>query len=68
MLLYQQHFFQFILITIKLHTRLLRLHLFILFCKFSLRKIYMISFLSRVSTLTRDIDIAILSVCLSVCP
>jgi len=25
-------------------------------------------FLSRVSTLTRDIDIAILSVCLSVCP
>jgi len=26
------------------------------------------AFLSRVSTLTRDIDIAILSVCLSVCP
>jgi len=26
------------------------------------------TFLSRISRLTRDIDIAILSVCLSVCP
>jgi len=35
---------------------------------FIIAKTKHVQFLSRVSTLTRDIDITILSVCLSVCP